>query len=379
MLLDLPIPKEFVSETGFYDYKYPITGLIAQAKELGAVIITKDDEYYGIIDSRSASREGSLKFNKGFPAGKVAMRLPMINAKTDIMIAVGYFYESRARALAYEENGKVKGIVKREKILSAILSRHSLSKVKVSDAMTTPIITIDANGSVAQAQTAMRQNGINRIVIISRNKPTGIVTHGDIASAFSKPEERRPEMKVTASSFGSIQIGSISTTNLHEIDYDENIDTAIRRIVQDKAASLVVTRGGRAVGMLTARDILRATLETEVQAEKRVIIAGLDDYTKDSEEEIRSGMEDVVEKVSKFTGLEVSSATVMVKRSKARNYELNASLFFERRGSIRSSVTGYSLDAALKSLEQRMYKLAAEKKDEAVTEKRKRVKRSYDE
>ncbi len=120
------IPKEFISSTVFYDYKEPITSAVDKINKYGAVVVTKDGKYYGIVDDRTISRKGT-NISKNMAIGNFASKLYALGKADTLERAIYIMYESRTKALPYIDNGNVSGIIKRETMLKAILSLHLLS------------------------------------------------------------------------------------------------------------------------------------------------------------------------------------------------------------------------------------------------------------
>ena len=107
-----PIPSEFVSQTVFYDYKDPITQAMSKVKEYTAVIVNKNNDYYGIVDDRTIVRKGALKLHKRQSIGKFAKKVPLLDRSTTIEKAILYFYYEGVKALPYmEENKDRKSVV----------------------------------------------------------------------------------------------------------------------------------------------------------------------------------------------------------------------------------------------------------------------------
>ena len=131
-----PVPGEFVSKTYFFDYKKPLTEALAKIRKHGAVVITKNGEYYGIVDNRSVVRK-STKISKSTSIRGFALRVPLLDSDTSIESAIHKFYTSSATALPYYEKSRITGIVGRRSMLKAILSLHLLSGYKIKDVMST--------------------------------------------------------------------------------------------------------------------------------------------------------------------------------------------------------------------------------------------------
>jgi hypothetical protein len=47
------VPMAFVSDTEVYDFKVPVSIALPKIKKLNAVVVTKNGEYYGLVDGRA--------------------------------------------------------------------------------------------------------------------------------------------------------------------------------------------------------------------------------------------------------------------------------------------------------------------------------------
>jgi predicted transcriptional regulator len=362
-----PIPSEFVSQTVFYDYKDPITQAISKVKEYTAVIVNKNNDYYGIVDDRTIVRKGALKLHKRQSIGKFAKKVPLLDRSTTIEKAILYFYYEGVKALPYTEENKIIGIVKRTEILKAILSLHLLSKYSVENAMTSPVIGIDADANIAQAKAAMEKNKVNRLVVMKNGSLYGIISFKDIVEMFAKATERSPQRRDYFYTLSNTPVGSVCQKSILAIEQDSPLEEVIREFVERNISSLVVTKSDKPVGIITVRDIFGLIASTTTEEENKIIISGLDDYTKEYEEDIKAELNDMVNKINRFSKIKVDYVTVNVKRSKLRNYEIHGKVVLKKGGSVAALSTGYSLSSVLKDLVEKLYNEVKEKKELVVT------------
>jgi predicted transcriptional regulator len=363
------IPKEFVSKTAFYDYKAPMTEILGNLKSYGTVILTKDDEYYGIIDDRSIARKGKISLGKKEAAGKFVTKAPYLDQQTSLAKAINDFYESRAKALPYFEGNKPIGVVKRDEILKAILSMHMLSGYKTGNVMSTPVIAVDENTTVADASSMMRQKGINRLIVTSEGRLFGIITYRHILQNTGKLQERGATTLESTIPMGR-KVSEIAERNVESIGHNESMDSAIRNIVEKRVSSLMVTRSGKPVGMLTPRDIFAAAVASNAEAAEGVILSGIDSDTKQYEEDILEEAEKLIEKIDKFTKLKVANLAIHVRKHKVRNYEIQARLWLEHSGAYSVSGQGYSIEGTVKNVMESLYKEVRNKKEIIYMEKK---------
>ncbi len=364
------IPEEFVSKTAFYDYKVPITEILGKLKSNGAVVLTKNGEFYGIIDDRTVAAAGGVSVEKKAASAKYAVKTPILDRESSIGKAIHYFYGTGTKALPYSDSGKIRGIVKRDTVLKAILSMHMLSGSKVGELMSAPLISIDSAKTVAEASSNMRQKGINRLVVTSAGKLSGILSYGDILRYSSKLQQRGSSKMARGQTAMQGMVSEIMETDLHSIRHNESIDAAIRGMVENGISSLLVTRSGEPAGIITVKDIFAAAARSGLKTTDGIFISGIDQSTEQYEEDIRAEAEKAVEKINKFAGFKVDSISVHVRKHKVRNYEIQARVWLARSGALSVSSQGYSIEFTVKDALGRLYNAIKSRKEMAYMGKK---------
>jgi len=356
------IPKEFVTQTQQYDFKDPVSEVLSTIEKSGAVVVTKNGKYYGIVDDRSATKTNLLA--KATSIGKLATQAPVLTKDSEIKDAISMFYASKTKALPFQDNGRIKGIVKRASVLKAMLSMHLLSTLKVDDIMSTPIIAIDQESSIEHARTAMKENNVNRLAVLDRGKFYGIISAKDLMQYGIKTGTRAPEF--VGSSAKHTKVGEICQMNPHTIEYGSQADDAIREFIEKNISSLPVIRKGRPVGIITVRDAFETIVKNTNVQRRNIVVSGLDEFTKEMEDDIMAELESLADKIDRFRGAKVDYIALNIKPVKSKEYELRARLGLVKGGIISIYVYGYSLEATLKDLVAKMYREAKSKRDIAM-------------
>ena len=269
------VPREFVTETQIYDFKDPVSEALAKVEKFNAVVVTKDGSYFGVVDDRAVAARGTTKLGKAsFSVGKFAKQVPVLTKDSEIKSAIEMFYSSGTKALPFLENGKIKGIVKRTQLLKAILSMHLFSTIKVNEIMSTPIIAIDQESSTERAKSAMRDNNVNRVAVLSKGKFYGIVSAKDIMSYGMKSKGRMPEF--SGGTDKRSRVGDIAQRNPHTVDYRYPAESAIRDFIEKDISSLPVLKNGKPVGILTIHDVFETVVKNAKVERRNIVISGLD-------------------------------------------------------------------------------------------------------
>jgi CBS domain-containing protein len=365
------IPSEFISDTAFYDYKDLMSDALAKVNRLGAIVVLKDDEYFGVVDGRSIASHGTTRMPENYPVGKFAKHVPVIDAKDSIKKAIQTFYETSSKALPVMSEGEITGILKRTDILKSILSLHLLSDFKASDAMSTPVIAIDQEATLNKAKVAMRENGVNRLAVIDKGKLLGIITYRDIIRSMMSTDARKPEL--SSKNVTRLKVNDFTERDVYTVNIDDSIDQAIREMAKNNVSSLLVTKKGRPAGMLTMRDVFEAVVKNNNIPQRNIVLSGLSGNLREYEEDVMTALDTFAEKVDKFRDIKVDYISFNIKEikgDKSRQYDLKARVGFVRGGTVSMGATGFNLERTMKVLTSKLYR-AIETKNELVIAGRK--------
>lgn len=130
--------------------------------------------------------------------------------------------------------------------------------VPVKEWMTEPVVTIGADASVRQAAELMKTRQIRHLPVVeSDGRLIGIVTDRDLRQMIFDPaiQERVGD---AVEALGGLTVGETMTWAVIAVRPGSGIREAARLMREQKVGALPVVEGGRVVGMLTERDLLRA-------------------------------------------------------------------------------------------------------------------------
>jgi signal-transduction protein with cAMP-binding, CBS, and nucleotidyltransferase domain len=89
------------------------------------------------------------------------------------------------------KNFKPIGIITERDIVNKVIAKDGdSSKTKISDIMSTPLITIDPNDDLLNASKVMRENNVRKLAVVKGDIIYGIITAKDIAQQGNKYVER---------------------------------------------------------------------------------------------------------------------------------------------------------------------------------------------
>jgi CBS domain-containing protein len=119
----------------------------------------------------------------------------------------------------------------------------------VRDVMTTELITVEPSTSVAAAVTVMGMQGVGAVLVMEKERLEGIFTERDLVRAMSHD--------VSAS---SQPVAQWMTRNPVTVGPDGAVEQALEIMLAGNFRHLPVTERETVVGIVSIRDLSRATL-----------------------------------------------------------------------------------------------------------------------
>lgn len=121
---------------------------------------------------------------------------------------------------------------------------------KVKDVMSSPVISVLPTDPVFEAANKMINYGIGAVVVESGGKPEGIVTERDLIRRVLI-ESKDPKKTICK---------EIMSKPLVTIDPDAPILKAINLMKEKEIRRIVVVKGGKMVGIVTEKELIRNLL-----------------------------------------------------------------------------------------------------------------------
>jgi len=132
----------------------------------------------------------------------------------------------------------------------------------VKELMSTTVVTIDAETSVAAASKTIAQNPRGYAIALKNGQPAGIVTERDVIR------------KVVAENLAPdrITVAQIMSSPLITVDPDDELSTAAETMKAKNVRKLPVVRNGILYGVITARDIVDHFTDYVDRATKEILV-----------------------------------------------------------------------------------------------------------
>lgn len=136
--------------------------------------------------------------------------------------------------------------------------------VKVSEWMTTNVITTRRNTSISNAHQIMRENNVRRLPVVDDNKLVGLVTIGDVREA-SPSDATTLSIWELNYLWAQLVVEKVMTVNVFTVNSDTPILDAAELMLEHKVSGLpVVNEDNELVGVITESDIFRMLIRQKV-------------------------------------------------------------------------------------------------------------------
>lgn len=111
----------------------------------------------------------------------MAMNLVTIQARDSVVEAARLMNGQEVSSVIVKEGNEFSGMITDRNIVSRVVAKGlDPHKTKVSDVMSSPLITISPDASIDEAARKMRDNKIRRLLVEENHQMVGIIAESDI-------------------------------------------------------------------------------------------------------------------------------------------------------------------------------------------------------
>lgn len=135
-----------------------------------------------------------------------------------------------------------------EERLEESLNKHVKPLKSARDVMTTPVVVIQHNSTVKDAEYMMTRYGVNVLPVVKKDKYIGILTREVVEKALFH-------------GFGKSKCIDFATTDVITVSADAPVSDVETSMIEQNQRFVPVIEGGRIIGAITRTDILRALYE----------------------------------------------------------------------------------------------------------------------
>jgi signal-transduction protein with cAMP-binding, CBS, and nucleotidyltransferase domain len=116
---------------------------------------------------------------------------------------------------------------------------------KIKDIMTASPITLTADRPVTDAATAMKENGIGDVIVMTDGKMCGLVTDRDIVVRVIA-QGREPQ---------TTKLGDVCSRDIESVGPDDDVDRVIDLVRKRSIRRVPVVDSGKPVGIVSIGDL----------------------------------------------------------------------------------------------------------------------------
>jgi signal-transduction protein with cAMP-binding, CBS, and nucleotidyltransferase domain len=118
--------------------------------------------------------------------------------------------------------------------------------MSIKELITRPPVTISSSASLKDCAKLMRKENVGSLLVFDGDTPKGIITERDIIQAIADDYP----LETPAS--------KVMSTNLITADASTEVGDAALLMTNHKIRHLVVTEGGKIIGVISLRDVARS-------------------------------------------------------------------------------------------------------------------------
>lgn len=112
------------------------------------------------------------------------------------------------------------------------------------------VVSVEAFAPLEEAVDVMTEEEVGSLLVTESGQLVGILTEHDVVGAVWEHAE-----------MGSTTVADVMTATPYCADPEDPIDVAVERMVQYGISHMPVVSGGRPVGVISNRDVLRVLSE----------------------------------------------------------------------------------------------------------------------
>ena len=232
-------------------------------KHIGSLIVMKYETPVGIITERDLLREvvaREIDLEKDWLVGGVTIKeekveeimsypLITISLKSSIKEAAQTMIEKKIRRLGVREHGKVVGIVTAADLIRSLPETPETMQAwfEVDYFMSKGVITADEETPVEGVAKIMGEKSIGSVIVTSHGEPIGIFTERDLLTKFLARDQSL-----------KIEVGKVCSSPLITAHMGISVHDAAAIMTSKHIKRLPITKEGKLVGILSARDLVEA-------------------------------------------------------------------------------------------------------------------------
>ncbi len=242
------------------------------------LVVNQEGKPVGILTEKDLTRK--MRSNgpkwKRRTIDKISIRRVMtpnpltITPFREVQEAVELMIKNDISSVPVVDGDEVVGIVTKSDLMEFYRQKFT-GKWKVSDLMTSEVITVNENHSIGHVISIMEDDKIGKVIVMRDNEPVGIITSANIS--FANVEDPETGVSVEKIAFlrnidgqekrnvrevSMVTAGDLMTNHLIKIEQEEDAASAADIMAKKEVSGIpVVSDDNELVGIITKTDIIR--------------------------------------------------------------------------------------------------------------------------
>ena len=241
------------------------------------VVVDEEGKPAGMVTEKDLTHKmrGNGPKWKRRPIDKIAIRRVMSEGllttrpQNDLQEVVELILKNNVSSIPVVDENAIIGIITKTDLIKFYRNKFQ-GKWKVSDLMTSDVITANENHSIEHVIGIMEDKNIGKVVIVRDNEPVGIITPENISFAsvedpetgvsvekiyFIRTSDGKNKKEVREVSM--LTAGDIMHNHLIKIGKDEDVAKAADLMFDEEISGVPVVENDELVGIITKTDIIR--------------------------------------------------------------------------------------------------------------------------
>ncbi|CEA13377.1 CBS domain-containing protein [Methanobacterium formicicum] len=241
------------------------------------LVVNQEDKLVGILTEKDLTRK--MRSNgpkwKRRTIDKISIRRVMtpqpvtLTPTREVRDAVEIMIKNDISSVPVVDGDELLGIVTKTELIDFYRDKFA-GKWKVSDLMTSEVVTVNENHSIGHVISTMEDQKIGKLIVVRDNEPVGIITSANIS--FANVEDPETGVSVEKIAFlrkidgqekrnvrevSMVTAGDIMTNHLIKIEQTEDASSAADIMTKKEVSGIPVVNDNELVGIITKTDIIR--------------------------------------------------------------------------------------------------------------------------
>jgi CBS domain-containing protein len=245
-------PESTLSEAAQIMGERHVGSLIVMKYETPVGIITEGDLLNVVSEGIPLERDW-IHSSPSICTEKVekVMSSPLVRICVDYRLkdAAKIMIEKRIRRLGVCDSGDLVGIVTTSDMIGHLPQIPDTMKpwFEVDHFMSKHVLTADEKTLLEKVATMMAENHVGSVIVTSQGEPIGIFTERDMLTKFLARNESLIE-----------EVGNVCSSPLITAPIGISVHDAAEIMIEKHIKRLPITKDGRLIGVLSARDLVEA-------------------------------------------------------------------------------------------------------------------------